>query len=403
MPDYEDSAGAAPSVADPLVGHRFRHVLGHFPTGVVVVTAIGADGQPYGMTIGSFTSVSLDPPLVAFLPAANSATFASMRSSTSIVINVLAAEQEQICRRFASAAADRFKGTPWRPAPSGAPVLDGVVAWIDCDLVEIVPAGDHVIAMCLVRDLEVASTALPLLFFQGGYGRFHPSSLAAATAPDLVGLLRMVDLGRPRMEALAVQLDLDVTAQCFSLEESVVMASASPPRSGLAPSRVGWRLPLVPPVGSVLMAWATPDRVESWLSALQLTSKVTAAQVRGSLALIRERGYSVAAKPSFSWDLQTALDRLGAADHVTRRRALGHFVDQMDGYDPVDLDEAARNGLHHVAVAVFDPAGQPVMALNAVNLPNGLTAQAIRRIADRLRDAADDIGTIIRARLSAPP
>ena len=396
LPGHEDS-----SSAPPLVSERFRHVLGHFPTGVVVVTAIAADGQALGMTIGSFTAVSLDPPLVAFLPGASSATFAAMRSCTSVVINVLAAEQEPICRRFASKAADRFDGTPWRPAPSGAPVLDGVVAWIDCDLTDVVPAGDHVIAMCLVRHLEVASSALPLLFFQGGYGKFSPSSLAAGTAPDLVGLLRMVDLARPRMEALSAELDLDLTAQCFSMEESVVMASASPPHSAVVPSRVGWRLPLVPPVGSVLMAWAPAGRVESWLSALQPTSKVTAAQVRESLAIIRARGYSVAAAPSFSYDLHLALDSLDETDHATRRRILRQFVDQMDGYDPTDLDEAAKTGLHHVAVPVFDPSDQPIMALNAVNLPSGLTADDTQRIAGRLRIAAGDITTIIRDRSSA--
>ena len=104
---------------------KFRSVLGHFPTGVAVVTGIDADGKPAGMAVGSFSSVSLDPPLVAFMPDKSSSSWPKFRDSGSFCVNILGAEQESVCRTFASRGGDKFAELSWRPAGSGAPVLDG--------------------------------------------------------------------------------------------------------------------------------------------------------------------------------------------------------------------------------------------------------------------------------------
>src|ERR1700754_2445302 len=124
-------------------GQRFRRVLGSYPTGVTVVTAIGADGAPAGMAVGSFTSVSLDPPLVAFLPDKSSTSFPKIRTASSFCVNVLAADQEPLCRAFATSGGDKFAGVGWSPTPSGAPCLDGAAAWIDCEFESVQEAGDH--------------------------------------------------------------------------------------------------------------------------------------------------------------------------------------------------------------------------------------------------------------------
>ncbi|HEY6494171.1 MAG TPA: flavin reductase family protein [Trebonia sp.] len=152
---------------------EFRGVLGHFPTGVVVITACGPDGEPAGMTIGSFTSVSLDPPLVAFLPAKTSATWPRIRAAGSFCANILGAGQEGLVKRFATSGADKFAGIDWAPGPSGHPVLPGVPAWIDCTVERVDDAGDHWIVLGLVRALEAdASHPGPLVFCRGALGRF---------------------------------------------------------------------------------------------------------------------------------------------------------------------------------------------------------------------------------------
>lgn len=168
--------GIAVQHASTVDALRFREVLSHYPTGVTVVTAIAEDGGPAGMAVGSFTSVSLDPPLVAFLPDKSSTSFPRISSATSFCVNVLAADQEAVCRAFARRGGDKFAGISWSPTPSGAPRLDGAAAWIDCEFHSITEAGDHYLVLGKVRDLDVSTTHRhPLVFFQGGYGRFVAS------------------------------------------------------------------------------------------------------------------------------------------------------------------------------------------------------------------------------------
>ncbi|WP_419827106.1 flavin reductase family protein [Sphingomonas sp.] len=153
-------------------GATFRRVLGHYPTGVCVITAIDPGGDPVGLAIGSFSSVSLEPPLVAFFPDRRSTSWPRIQAAGKFCANVLASDQEAVCRRFASKGGDKFADISHRVSANGSPILDGVVAWIDCDLHAVHEAGDHDIALGRVKELEVESKAGPLLFFQGGYGEF---------------------------------------------------------------------------------------------------------------------------------------------------------------------------------------------------------------------------------------
>ena len=155
----------------------FRQVLGHYPTGVTVVTATAADGSPIGFTIGSFTSVSLDPPLVGFLPMTDSERWKAIEAAGSFCVNVLGSNQGDLCWQFAkSSIVNPFEGVEWRPsAATGSPVLADVIAWIDCSIEAVVPAGDHVFVMGRVLDLEHVHPDLdpvPLLFYRGKVGRF---------------------------------------------------------------------------------------------------------------------------------------------------------------------------------------------------------------------------------------
>ncbi|NLS68204.1 flavin reductase [Bradyrhizobium brasilense] len=152
---------------------EFRRTLGHYPTGVCVVTSI-ADGAPVAMVVGSFTSVSLDPPLVAFLPARTSKSWARMSACGRFCINVLAKHQRTICTHLASRAENKFNGLPYRKSPAGQPIIDGIVAWIDCELHNVIEAGDHFIVVGRALALAVEHEHRPLIFFQGGYGEFAP-------------------------------------------------------------------------------------------------------------------------------------------------------------------------------------------------------------------------------------
>lgn len=158
----------APNV-EPAI---FRQVLGHFPTGVTIVTA-APDHNPVGLAVGSFTSVSLEPPLVAFCPGNTSTSWPHIEQAGQFCVNILAADQEGLCRHFAGKSEDKFAGIGYKLSPLGSPILDGVLAWIDCTIEAVHPGGDHVIVLGRVHDLDVAHDGGPLVFFRGGYGRFE--------------------------------------------------------------------------------------------------------------------------------------------------------------------------------------------------------------------------------------
>ncbi|WP_280494907.1 flavin reductase family protein [Nocardia farcinica] len=147
-----------------------RHVLGHFATGVVAITGIDPEtGQPAGLAANSFTSVSLDPPLIAFCVAATSTSWPRVRAAGRYVVNILAAAQEPVCRQLAARGADKFQGLDWTPSPLGAPVLGECLAWIEAEPQAEHEAGDHTIVVSRVRSLH-ATDRDPLVFFRGRYG-----------------------------------------------------------------------------------------------------------------------------------------------------------------------------------------------------------------------------------------
>ncbi len=154
----------------PLIApSHLRTVLGHFASGIVVITTMTPDG-PAGFTCQSFSSLSLDPPLVSFSPARTSTTWQRIRERGHFCVNVLADGHEQVSSAFARSGSDKFAGVSWVPAPSGAPRLDGVAAWIDCTLHDEFPGGDHTIVLGLVQALGADESRSPLLFHRGAYG-----------------------------------------------------------------------------------------------------------------------------------------------------------------------------------------------------------------------------------------
>ncbi len=158
---------------DPEVqesARRFRDVLGRFCTGVTVVTSISG-GRPVGMTCQSFSSVSLDPPLVLFCPAKSSFSWPLIQRAGFFCVNLLSHDQLEVSNTFARKGADKFAGIGWRPSATGAPLLDGVLGWVDCTVYAVHEAGDHYVVIGRVMDLGVEEAPHPLLFYRGRYAR----------------------------------------------------------------------------------------------------------------------------------------------------------------------------------------------------------------------------------------
>jgi 3-hydroxy-9,10-secoandrosta-1,3,5(10)-triene-9,17-dione monooxygenase reductase component len=162
VPVPEDQVGAQ------AAARRFRHVLGHVPTGVALITATTPAG-PAGMAVNSFASVSLDPPLISFCAAHTSSTWPLIRAAGAFSVNVLGEHHSEVSRLFARKGADRFAGLGHRPGVTGAPVLDGVAAHLDCELYAEHEAGDHVIVLGRVVHLDADEGVRPLVFHGGDY------------------------------------------------------------------------------------------------------------------------------------------------------------------------------------------------------------------------------------------
>jgi 3-hydroxy-9,10-secoandrosta-1,3,5(10)-triene-9,17-dione monooxygenase reductase component len=168
------------------MSRQFRDVLGNFPTSVVAITTTDAEDQPHGMIVGTFTSVSLDPPLVSFLADNSSTTLRTIRAAGRFCANALAGNQERLSRRMATGPArERYADTTWQVSALGNPVLDGIVAWVDCTVEQVVEIGDHLLVVGRVHDLRAESPGTPLLFFRGGYGDYMSS--AGLVLDSLVG------------------------------------------------------------------------------------------------------------------------------------------------------------------------------------------------------------------------
>ena len=160
------------AAAETFDATAFRRVLARFATGVIVVTGATEEG-PAGLTCQSFSSLSLDPPLVLLSTARSSSTWPRIAATGRFAVNVLGVDQREVSDRFAVSGGDKFAGQAWHPGALGNPLLDGAIAHVECDVEAVHDGGDHVIVIGRVRALDAPGleSASPLLYFRSAYRR----------------------------------------------------------------------------------------------------------------------------------------------------------------------------------------------------------------------------------------
>jgi flavin reductase (DIM6/NTAB) family NADH-FMN oxidoreductase RutF len=157
----------------PIEKGLFLRVMGSFASGVTIITVIGKDGQPHGLTASAVTSLSLEPRMLLICVSEHSSTLDEIVAAGSFAVNILATEQQETAQQFATRKDDRFGGVRWRPGTeTGAPVLDGSLAYAECRLRDSCKGGDHVILMGEIVAGD-AHEAEPLLYFRGRYGTYE--------------------------------------------------------------------------------------------------------------------------------------------------------------------------------------------------------------------------------------
>lgn len=149
---------------------ELRRLMGHFATGVTIITTKGADGTPYGLTANAFTSLSLDPPLCIVCVDRRAESFAHFYDSRVFTVNILTRAQEELSNRFAKSGGDKFTGVATVPGHHGAPLIAGALAHMECVITDTLEGGDHVIHVGRIEHFDV-DEGDPLLFYQGRYRR----------------------------------------------------------------------------------------------------------------------------------------------------------------------------------------------------------------------------------------
>jgi flavin reductase (DIM6/NTAB) family NADH-FMN oxidoreductase RutF len=379
----------------------FRETLGHYPTGVAAVTAVAGDGKPVGMVVGTFSSVSLDPPLIAFFPASSSKSFKQLRSAAAFAVNVLAADQEPLCRRLSTSDADKFDGVRWRPGPLGSPILEGVVSWIECTFEQIREAGDHYVVLGRVHELAVERSTLPLLFFQGGYGQFSPGSFIAAPDPDLIQAAQLAATIRSQVEGLSAEFAVDCSVLVKIGGDSVQVLTANQ-GSVAEPLPLGHRQPVIPPFGANFMVNATPDEVEEWLRRAPDDSPIRRDVNRALLDKVRARGYSVlTAEPELLQRHEAALSAFELSHLPRQERAVQQATSELADHFCPDLLPGHRYDLASIVVPIPTRADLPPMAIRMTGLPGSLPTEQIESLTDGLKRVAATAATAMNEQTSA--
>lgn len=381
----------------------FREALGRYPTGVTVITSQAPEGAPVGMVIGTFTSVSLDPALVGFLPMKNSSSIGAIRESGRFCVNVLSEHQEQLARDISRPPAQRFEGVSWQSSETGGPRIEGAVAWIDCSIESIQDAGDHYFVLGRVEGLELGAPNLPLLFFRGGYGRFTPQSYVAASA-NLVSHVSLAQMARAELESLAADLQMEAVATVRQDEWIVPVAVASYEGISSVATVIGRGLPIAPPLGKLFVAWAGIGAMSDWL---KLSPTVIAREDRSkfedALAVVRDRGWAVTLRDTNFMSVMERIDNLlgGEAIPEAVHDVRGAIARVAPDYDVSPIDPDGMYDLLQLAAPVFDADGNVAMALTVLSPGLRVSGSRIQEIASRLTDGANRVSQIARERSAA--
>lgn len=374
----------------------FRDAMGHYPTGVAVVTARAPDDELLALVVGTFSSVSLDPPLVSFMPMKSSKTFRRMRECDSLCINIFGGEQQQDMLQIAQRWENKFDGIDWYPSPSGDPILKKSIAWIDTTIEDIVEAGDHWITLCRVHDLEVTNPVSPLLFFQGGFGSFTGSTSGKLTH-EILPAIHAAHSVSAELEELAAVIGCEVTVFAAVSEDEFATVFHSLADTASTDRSFASRVPIVPPIGDTYQFDKPDDVQDRWLRKLKNASDEIRDIHMRRLAAVRKNGYLIAHLPE---EGSSAYEQMVRATQEYRKASLTpaeeRVIHELIGSTTVDYENREIHPTENYTIAsvvfpVRDPGGDYTMTLRLSQLPQHVPGSTVTEWIDRCQEIIRDI------------
>ena len=352
---------------EPTDPRWFRQVLGQYPTGVCVVTATEPDGGRAGFVVGSFTSVSLDPPLVAFFPDKSSTSWPRIHGAGRFCVNILSAEQEDVCRNFATRKQDKFEGVACRDAESGSPIIEGVVAWIDCDLESVTEAGDHYIVLgprapAGHREHVAAAALLP-----GRLRALHPAVARGGRqrADHAAARRRSRARGDGRHRGGHPGYALQRLRAGRRRDRGAGQRRANSTADRRPPSSANGCRSSRRSAGCSPPGWTTP---RSRAGSSTCPSEDERAAEREWLAAVRSRGYSAILRTDAWQELESARALLATDPEAVDREDLHGTIRKLD-HEFVALSPEVKTDIGVIRVPVFGRDGGVAMQLSVYGLP----------------------------------
>ncbi|GAB3646832.1 flavin reductase [Ramlibacter alkalitolerans] len=358
--------------AQSFDARALRQVLGAFVTGVTVITTLDANGRPHGLTANSFTSVSLDPPLVLWSQSLTAPSHPVFRESERFVVNILADDQVEISNRFARGGADKFAGCGTRPGIGGVPLIQGCAAYLECRRINSFPGGDHLMFLGQVERIERTGLQ-PLVFGGGKYLVAQPHDLGLMAAPGGANIARLkaVRLATRALVELSDELDETLGLGVWGNKGPTIVRweEASQPVSDNL--RTGLVLPvLTSATGLAFAAWLPRETTAPFIEA-ELAQGMDLLQVEQELAQVRSGGIvRLVGTDKFS-DLYGTNISAASVPVFDNTGSMVLALTAIGSSQRLDLGEGSRlvMGLRHCAAALSFRLGGRALSGHASNDP----------------------------------
>lgn len=345
----------------PFNARELRHVLGSFVTGVTVITTVDTDGKPHGLTANSFSSVSLDPPLILWSQALTAPSHSVFNSCERFAVNILADEQVDVSNRFARGGADKFAGIAVQPGLGGVPLINGCAAHLECRKVHSYPGGDHVVFIGEVERIE-RHLRQPLVFGSGRYLVAQPHDLGPLGAENSANIARLkaVRMATRRLAELSDELNETFGLGVWGNKGPTIVRWEESTRPVSDNLRTGLVLPvLTSATGLAFAAW--------------LPREMTAPFVDAEI-LQDASGHFYP-------------DRLRLPQQLAQVRSDGYV--RLVGTD--DFADLYGGSISAVSVPVFDAEGAMVLALTSIGARDNLDTSSDGRLITAMRGCAAGI------------